>query len=244
MDSAAEPVLHVHRLDGSVMTFAEHESGLCVYKPNFTNANVVGYSLLSTVAVQENLFSRREVKAADVARELYRKIGRPDKAEFQTILNKNLMRNRPVAAAVAKRALVIYRPDVAVLKGKTTGSVPAPRVPTFEAVPIPPPILEHHRNITVCADIFFVQGLPFFHTIMRGVGFRTAKPVNDRSKDVILQEIRAIKLYQSRGFTTRDVHADQEFECMRDKIRPVNLNLVPADGHEGEVERFIRAIKE
>jgi hypothetical protein len=57
-DSAAEPALHAHRLNGSVMTFAEHESGLYVYKPNFTNANVVGYSLLSTVAAQKKLFSR------------------------------------------------------------------------------------------------------------------------------------------------------------------------------------------
>ena len=84
------------------------------------------------------MFSRREVKAADDARELYRKIGRPDDAEFDSILRKNLIRNCPITSSDAKRALVIYGPDIAVLKGKTTRAAAAAHVPTFEAVPIPP----------------------------------------------------------------------------------------------------------
>jgi hypothetical protein len=97
--------------------------------------------------------------------ELYRKIGCPDEAEFQSILRNNLISNCPVTPDDAKRALIIYGPDIATLKGKTTRSVAAPRAPTFVAEPIPAPILEHHRNVTLCADFFFVQGIPFFHTI-------------------------------------------------------------------------------
>ena len=138
MDSRDEPAIHVHRLDGSIMTFSEHESGLYVYNPNNSNEQVIGYSLLSTVSAQKKLFSRREVKAADDARELYRKIGRPDEAEFDSILRKNLIRNCPITSSDAKRALVIYGPDIAVLKGKTTRAAAAAHVPTFEAVPIPP----------------------------------------------------------------------------------------------------------
>ena len=89
MDSHNEPALLVHRLDGLVMKFTEHESGLYVY-PNVTYKIVTGYSILSTVAEQKKLSSRREVKAADAARELYRKIGRPDEAEFDSILRQNL----------------------------------------------------------------------------------------------------------------------------------------------------------
>ena len=36
MDSDDEPALLVHQLDGSVMKFKEHESGLYVYNPNVT----------------------------------------------------------------------------------------------------------------------------------------------------------------------------------------------------------------
>ena len=181
------------------------------------------------MAEQKKLFSRREIKAADAARELYRKIGRPDETEFDSILRRNLIRNCPVTPNDAKRALIIYGPDVAVLKGKTTQSTPAPHVPTFEAVPIPPPVLEHHSQVTLCMDFFFVQGMPFYHTISRGIGFRTVKQVSDRSKAVILPVTRrVIKLYQSRGFKVSDIHADNEFECIRENVRPVEMNIVPS----------------
>jgi Reverse transcriptase (RNA-dependent DNA polymerase) len=245
MDSHTQPALHVHRLDGTIMKFVEHPSGLYVYDPNASSATVEAYTMVSTVAEQKKFFSNREIKDADAARELYRKLGRPDEAEFQTILKNNLLRNCPVTPADARRALIIYGPDVAVIKGKTTRTEPAPRVPTFEAVPIPPPVLAHHRNVTLCADFFYVQGLVFFHTISRHLGFRTVRPVPDRGKPVILKELRhAISLYQHRGFDVRDVHGDHEFECIRDEIRPIELNIVPADCHVGEVERSIRTIKE
>ncbi len=88
MDTSHEPALLVHRLDGSVMKFIEHPSGLYVYKCNPTNKHVTGYSynLVSTVAAQKMMFSRREIQSADIARELYRKIGRPSEADFQSIL--------------------------------------------------------------------------------------------------------------------------------------------------------------
>ena len=78
--------------------------------------------MLNTVAEQKKLFTTREIKSANVARDLYRKIGRPAEAEFQDILARNLIRDCPVTPADAKRALVIYGPDVAVIKGKTTTS--------------------------------------------------------------------------------------------------------------------------
>jgi hypothetical protein len=83
MDTSDEPALHVHRLNGTVMKFVEHESGLYVYKDcNATNNCVIAYTMVSTVAEHKKLSLRREVKAADQARDLYRKIGRPAEAEF------------------------------------------------------------------------------------------------------------------------------------------------------------------
>ncbi|KAI2502818.1 Reverse transcriptase (RNA-dependent DNA polymerase) [Fragilaria crotonensis] len=248
MDTLDEPALIVHRIDGSIMKFVEHPSGLYIYQGNSTNIPVTGYpsyTMVSTVAAQKQLFSRREINSADVARELYRKIGRPAEAEFQRILKQHLITNRPVTPDDAKRALIIYGPDIAVIKGKTTRSVAAPRAPTFVAEPIPPPILEHHRNVTLCADFSFVQGLPFFHTISRGIGFRTADPVPDRTKATILKKLRSIiNRYTTRGLVVRDVHADNELECTRASLLPIALNVVPADSHVGEVERSIQTVKE
>ncbi len=143
--------------------------------------------MVSTVAQQKRMFLRREVKSADDARDLYRKIGRPDEAEFLDILKRNFIRDCPVTPDDAKRALIIYGPDIAVVKGKSTRSGAAPRAPTFISEPIPASVLAHHRDVTLCADFFFVQGLPFFHTISRAIGFRTAHSVPDRAKATILR---------------------------------------------------------
>ena len=246
MDTGVEPALCVHRLDGAVMKFREHPCGLYVYAAsNDSSVGVNKYTMVTTVAAQRELFTRREIAAADLARDLYRKLGRPSEAEFQRLLRANQIRNCPVTPGDAARALEIYGPDIAALKGKSTRTTPAPRVPTFTAVPLPPPVLTHHRNVTLCLDFFFVQGHAFFHTISRDIGFRTAVPVSDRTRSTILREtVAVIKLYASRGFTVRDLHTDGEFECIRGDVLPVVMNVVAADGHVGEVERSIRTVKE
>jgi hypothetical protein len=160
MDTSAEAAMFVHRSDGSLMKFVEHPSGLYVFKGSPTNSTSKlghAYTLLSTVAEHKRMFSRRQVAAADTARALYRKIGRPAESEFVSILERNLIRNCPVTPDDAKRALLIYGPDIAVLKGKMTRSAAAPRAPTFEAVAIPPPLMEHHRNVTLCVDLFLYR---------------------------------------------------------------------------------------
>ena len=246
MDSSEEPAINVHRLDGSIMKFVEHASGLYVFATDKTTSESVNaYTMVSTVAEQKKMFSRREITAADEARALYRKIGRPDEAEFQHILRSNFIRNCPVTPDDAKRALVIYGPDIATIKGKTTKSAAAPRAPTFVATPLPAPILEYHRNVTLCLDFFFVQGIAFYHTISRGIGFRTVSPVPDCSKSTILREATAaIKMYTARELHVCDIHADNEFECIREDIRPIAMNIIPADSHVGEVERSVHTIKE
>ena len=244
MDTSAEPSMLVHRNDGSVMKFTEHPSGLYVFHPPKV-CDPRGYTMLSTVADHKKLFTPRQIADADAARALYRKLGRPDESEFLSILKKNLIRNCPVTHDDAKRAMAIYGPDVAVLKGKMTRSAAAPRIPTFEAVPIPAPLLEHHSTVTLCVDIFFVQGLGYLHTISRNIGYRTVVPIANRGVPTLLPKLRSVlRLYEARGFRVSDIHADREFECLHSSLLPVELNTVAPDSHVGEVERSIRTIKE
>jgi hypothetical protein len=108
--------------------------------------------MVSTVTEHKKLFSRCKIFAADTARALYCKIGRPNEAEFQVILRNNMIHNCPVTPDDAKRALIIYGPDIAALKDKTTQTGAAPRAPAFVAKPIPATILEHQSNVTLCVD--------------------------------------------------------------------------------------------
>jgi hypothetical protein len=244
MDTSESPAFIVHRLDGSEMRFEEADSGLYVFSSNDSTA-VKMYTLLQTVAGQKKLFNKRQIDAADEARRIYRIAGRPSEEDFEWYLRENFIRNSPITADDAKRATAIYGPDVAALKGKTRRGADAPHVPSFKAIPIPAPILLHHRDVTLCSDFLFVQGIPFFHTISRNIGFRTLTAVPDRSKKTILRETRrAINIYTTRGFIVHGMHCDNEFGCIKDDVLPVKLDIVPADSHVGEVERSIRTIRE
>jgi len=41
-----------------------------------------------------------------------------------------------------------------------------------------------------------------------------------------------------------DIHGDNEFQCIKEDMRPINMNITAPDGHVGEVERSIRTIKD
>ena len=237
----------VHRLDGTHMIFHEHACGLYVFSPSPPASTVPtpACTMLSTVRDQKQLFTPRDVSKADDARRLYRLLGRPSEAEFLKLLSSHAILNCPVTADDARRAAVIYGPDVATLKGKTTRLGEATRVHCFEPVPVPPHIHQHYGTVVLCVDFFFVQGIAFIHTISRDLHSRTATPVPNRKSTTILAELQSvIRLYASRGFAVRDVHGDQEFECLRDDLAPIHLETVPADSHVGEVERSNRTVQE
>lgn len=247
MDTSAEPAMIVHRLDGSQMKFLEHHCGLYVYDPtNDCSDHVTAYSMVSTVAAQKTLFSRRDIRNADTARTLYRMIGRPSEAEFQRILTHGLIRNCPVTPLDAKRALTSYGPDIAVLKGHTTRAGTAPRAPNFTAVPLPPrPILDHYRNVVLCVDFFYVQGHVFFIPFPATFNFAQLVLCPTAHRQQWSASSKPLfKLYASRGFAVCEIHADAEFACIREHVRPIHLDVVAADTHVGEVERSIRTIKE
>jgi len=135
MDTDVEPALCVHCADGSVMKLSEYKTGLYYHDnaaaaPKSIVAPVIDYSFVTTVAGNNKLCTRREIEGANKARELSKKIGRPSQQQFEKILIKNLIRNCPVTINDAKRALLIYGPNVAALKGNTTKG-PTKLVPTF-----------------------------------------------------------------------------------------------------------------
>ena len=53
-----------------------------------------------------------------------------------------------------------------------------------------------------------------------------------------------LRLYAIRGLRVCDVHGDAEFNCLRDKLAPIVLDIVPADSHVGKIERSNRTVQE
>jgi Zinc knuckle len=265
MDTALSASFTVHKHDGSLMVFHEFDSGLYYHEtgilPTSTSASasaplvtlpkpaslpVTDYSLLTTVAHNKSFFTRRELEGADRARDLYRMIGRPSESFFQQILQSGTMiHNCPITIADAKRALFVYGPDLATLKGKTTKQNTNTHIPSTVASHLPNYILDHHREVTLCIDIFFVQGQRFYHTISRKIKFRTIAPITTATKTILQEQTTAvINAYHNRGFLVTNIHADGAFECLREMVAPTILNINATDDHVGEVERSIRTIKE
>ena len=260
LDTAQELAFLVHIPDAPPIRFIEHDTGLYIHQPDNKDVKlpVTAYSYLQTVAKNRDLFTRREVRGADKARALYRHIGRPSQARFLQYLQKGLIRNCPITVDDAKRAHSIYGPDIAYIKGKTTQKPPLPHIETHIPLELQPHIAAHHRDITLCVDFFFIQQQAFLHVISRKIGYRTAVPVDNRSKTTILKTLRnEIKLYVGRGFIVRDVHGDGEFECVKDELLhmnkenglqdlpgPIHLEVCTTNEHVKEVERSIRTIKD
>jgi hypothetical protein len=194
MDTDIEAAFNVHKKDGTVIKFLEYKNGLYYHdtmkqnkgKQNPKISTDESYLFVNTVEGNKATYTRQEIEAADRARALYQKLGRPSELFFQNILANNLIRNRPVTVDDAKQSFLIYGPDLAVLKGKTVKKQNK-GTPDFRPMIIPAPIIEKYRNLRIFADLFYVNGNLFFHTIGEHVLFRTVANIKNRTKGVLLK---------------------------------------------------------
>ncbi len=144
----------VHRENGcSDMHFVEHASGLHIYEP------MGGMTFVTTVAGNKELFSNQQIEAADRACILQTKLGLPSLRDFRWMVQGNHFWNCSIHPNNIEIATKIWGPNVAILKCKTTCSTPLPVVADF--IKVPQAILDLHRDVTILADIFFVNQIPF-----------------------------------------------------------------------------------
>jgi hypothetical protein len=110
--------------------------------------------LVQSVEDNKSSFVKREIDAADAARDLYRKLGRPSQAKFEEIIAKNIVRTCPVTIDDARRVLTIYGPDMASIKGKTSRGKPALHVRDHQPISLPMSIVQFHLDVTLCMNFF------------------------------------------------------------------------------------------
>ena len=111
----------------------------------------------------------------------------------------------------AKRALNIYGPDVATLKGKMAKKQNS-GIPNYQATPLPAPIIAQYNNVRLFIDIFWVNSSPCFHTISEWIKFCTVAAIKNRTRRTLHMETQVIiNMYEARGFNVTRVVEDQEF---------------------------------
>jgi Reverse transcriptase (RNA-dependent DNA polymerase)/Zinc knuckle len=226
--------------DGSEVEFKQSEQGLF-----YIDMATKGSIFVNTVADNKSRYTRREIARADLARRLQQMIGRPSTHDYINIVNKNLLLNCPVTAADIRAAEEIYGPDIGSLKGKTVRR----KVDHVEAdaTTVPCSILTRYKNVTVCADVMKVNGIPFLVTISRGIRFGTAEMIERTSATVVLRAVQQVQqIYAKRGFKLDTLVLDGEFESLRPKLAEmaITLNVTSRDEHVPEAERRIRVLKE
>ena len=231
---------------GKITKFTQLTSGL--YAHDVTQApSEQGFAFVETVKENRKLFTTREFIKAKQARELYKMIGTPSPADFAAAVKNNLIPNTKVTAEDVKNAEFIFGKDLGSLQGKTTRRKPSTVVNDhFE---IPPDILSAHHDIVLCADIFFVDKIPFLVTISRHLKFITGDRLQNREvKTIVSGLLRVFSLYHKRGFKITVCNMDNEFEplqnVMLSRTGGVPLNICAPDEHVPKVERAIRTIKE
>jgi hypothetical protein len=85
-------------------------------------------------------------------------------------------------------ATKIWGKTIAALKGKTTRSKTHPVVRDY--VKIPKELLKIHKEVFLTTDIFFVNKIPFFLTLIRKISFTAANHLADRTVPQIFKAFK------------------------------------------------------
>ena len=249
LDTSKDPAIKVVLQDNTVLNFNQIGGGLYGYDVKEgikTNDDVNCYSFVSTVKQNKSFFTRDQIARADRARKLMQYVGWPSLADFKKYISSNLIHNANVTVDDVNRAEFIYGQAPPLIQGKMTRQVPTP-AHQQHLLPLPPPIAEHHHEVSLCVDFFFVNGMSFLHTVSRNIQFRSISRTRTRSAREYSRVIKeVINKYELRGFRVSTVEGDNEFDTvdLRNVLQHRNLMIAGRNEHVGPVERSIRTIKE
>ena len=108
-------------------------------------------------------------------------------------------------------SVAIFGSDVVTLRGKTTRQQPF-YVAALLMSPVPPAILEAHKNICLRVDVCYVNNLLILTTIFRVIKFRTVSILANTTNLTTLRALLdVISVYLSRDFVVSTIHADNSF---------------------------------
>jgi hypothetical protein len=219
-----------------------HESGLHYFQPGKE-----AFAFVNTVSSNREGYTKRQLKGAESARDLYAKLGYPSQKDFKWVIQSNQVNDCPVTVQDVEASHKIWGKSVAALKGKTTRSKPIHVAKDF--VKVPKGILSLHTEVFLTCDICFVNQVPFFVSLSRKICFTTVNHLTDRKVKTIHKAFEEIyRFYLNRGFKITTVHADGEFAPLQALIHAMpngpSVNLASANEHVPEIERRIRVVKE
>jgi hypothetical protein len=151
----------VHRESESKpnMEFKMHKSGLHYYEPRKEQH----LTFINTVSENKTRFTNRQIKCAEIARNLYKTLSYLSMKDFKWVIRSNQIKDCPVTIQYIELATKILGKNIAALKGKTTRSKTHPVASDY--VKVPKELLKLHKEVFLTSDILFVNKIPFFLTL-------------------------------------------------------------------------------
>ena len=102
-----------------------------------------------------------------------------------------------------------------------------------------------NKEVFLTADVMFVDGIPFFISMSRGIKFTTVEYLSRQTKKMLgnaLQKI--VTFYGTRGYHVGTALMDGDFKCLEGQVPGVHLNTTAASEHVPDIERQIHVVKE
>jgi hypothetical protein len=113
------------------MEFKMHKRGIHYYDPRKEHH----LTFVNTVSENKTGFTKRQIKCAEIAQNLYKTLSYPSMKEFKWVIWSNQIKDFPMTIQYIDVATKIWGNNIAALKGKTTRSKTHPVVRDYFKVP-------------------------------------------------------------------------------------------------------------
>ena len=114
--------------------------------------------MVMTVKDKKKLYTARQVKSAELAREYQRKLGYASPGQLIKLIGQGKLDKSDITAQDVVRALDIFGPDLGSLKGKTTSH----KTELEEEMPV---VDRQFLNQVMYIDLMFVNSIPYLVTV-------------------------------------------------------------------------------
>jgi hypothetical protein len=256
MGTGADGSIWVHRSEKNGLPdieFKIHESCLHYWDPSSdiaktgTNTKTKKIRFVETVEDRKKLYSKRQLKMAEIARAGLHNAGFPSEQDFRLMVQNGHIANCPMQVDDVDRAKYLHGKDVGLLKWKTTRNKPLPVINNI--VPAPKDILNSHKDVFITVDLFYVHKIVFLVTYSRRICLTTVKWLDTRKITGVFTALcEDFNVYRRRGFIITLIHGDNEFAPLQpflDEMPESQKLILTAKGdHVPETERWIRVIEE
>jgi hypothetical protein len=111
---------------------------------------------------------------------MYKTLSYLSMKNFKWVIQSNQIKDCPVTIQDIDFAAKIRGKNTVVMKGKTTRSKTDPK--TRDYVKVPKELLKLHKLVFLTTDIFFVNTIPFFLTLIQKINVTAVNDLADRPR--------------------------------------------------------------